>query len=110
MEYRIDLFRPSDWEQVRNIYLEGMATRNATFEMDAPDWEKWDSSHLAPGRLVARGRESIGGWAALSPVSARRCYSGVAAVSVYVAEAHTGHGVGTALLNAVIEASEKAGF
>ena len=110
MEYTIDLLRSSDWEQVRNIYLEGIATRNATFEVDAPGWGKWDSSHLAIGRLVARGPEDILGWGALSPISARSCYSGVAEVSVYVAAAHTGQGIGTALLRAVIEASEQAGF
>jgi L-amino acid N-acyltransferase YncA len=110
MEYTIDLLRPSDWEQVRNIYLEGIATRNATFDVDAQGWDKWDSSYLAPGRLVARGLGGILGWAALSPVSARLCYSGVAEASVYVAAAHAGHGIGTSLLRAVIEASEQAGF
>src|SRR5262249_6268604 len=76
---------PVDWPHVRAIYLEGIATGQATFETDVPSWEDWDASHHSFGRLVARDGEKVLGWAALSPVSRRRCYAGVAEVSVYVA-------------------------
>ena len=110
MAYVIDSLQPSDWEHVRAIYLDGIVTRNATFETEAPSWPKWDASHLTFGRLVAREHDIVLGWAALSPVSARCCYAGVAEVSVYVAASHPGRGIGTALLNAVIGGSEKHGI
>lgn len=107
--------REEDWEQVRSIYLEGIMTGHATFETDAPSWEKWNASHLRECRLVARCSDSgrsgdIVGWAALSPVSERCVYSGVAEVSVYVSEKGRGHGTGRALLCALVEASEKCGI
>ncbi|MBN1979860.1 MAG: N-acetyltransferase [Anaerolineae bacterium] len=99
---------------MRAIYLEGIATGNATFETDAPDWEKWDRAHLTDCRLVARkGGRPFGrvvGWAALSPVSGRCAYAGVASLSIYVAETARGQGVGKALLQALIEASEQRGI
>ena len=110
MAFAIEPLQPSDWEAARAIYLEGIATRNATFETDAPNWPKWDSSHFSFGRRVARENGEILGWAALSPVSDRCCYSGVAEVSVYVDAHQRGRGVGTALLRSVIEASEKQGI
>jgi L-amino acid N-acyltransferase YncA len=109
MDYVIQSFETGDWEQVRAIYLEGMATRNATFETEAPTWEGWNSSHHPFGRLVARGNNAVLGWAALSAVSSRPCYAGVAEVSIYVGTCHTGHGIGKALLRALIEVSEKNG-
>jgi len=110
MDYVIHGMKPSDWEQVRAIYLEGIATRNATFETEAPSWEKWDASHLADLRRVARAGERILGWAALSPVSSRCVYSGVAEVSVYVAACFTRRGIGRALLEALIALSEEHGI
>ncbi|MGA9542523.1 MAG: N-acetyltransferase family protein [Candidatus Sulfotelmatobacter sp.] len=101
--------QPSDWLAVREIYAEGIATGQATFETLLPDWEKWDSSHRQDCRLVGRGGGRVVGWAALSPVSARRVYSGVAEVSVYVAAVARGHGLGTILLKALIEESERCG-
>jgi phosphinothricin acetyltransferase len=103
---------PDDWPDVRETYREGIVTGDATFETDLPDWEKWNSSHRKDCRLVAREgvpEESLStiadcrvlGWAALSPVSPRHVYSGVAEVSVYVASAARGSGVGKALLQAV---------
>ncbi len=103
--------QPSDWPAVREIYAQGIATGNATFETDLPGWEKWDANHRQDCRLVARsGDSSMFGWAALSPVSGRCVYGGVAEVSVYVATATHGRGVGKALLNALIEQSEAAGL
>ena len=110
MNYILDDMRATDWEQVRSIYLEGIATGFATFETDAPTWEKWDAGHLPKMRLVAREGDVILGWAALSPVSDRCVYGGVAEVSVYVGESGRGRGVGRALLEALIEASERNGI
>jgi phosphinothricin acetyltransferase len=99
-----------DWPEVRSIYLEGIATGNATFETDAPPWEDWDRNHLPQGRLVARHAGQILAWAALSPVSRRRVYAGVAEVSLYVRAAARGRGLGKRLLGALIAESEKLGI
>lgn len=100
---------PDDWPAVRFIYEEGIATGLATFETSAPSWEEWDSAHLSHSRLVA-WRESVLGWAALSPVSRRDCYAGVAEVTVYVAWSARGQGVGDSLLQALIESAEAHGI
>src|SRR5689334_16608160 len=82
-DFRIDAMRPEDWPAVRAIYLEGIHTGNATFETEAPSWEKWDASHHRHSRVIARDKDRILGWAALRPVSDRKVYEGVAEVSVY---------------------------
>jgi phosphinothricin acetyltransferase len=99
-----------DYRAVTAIYREGIATGNATFETDAPAWEAWDKKYLRACRLVAREGEAVLGWAALTPVSARAVYAGVAEVSVYVAAAARGRGVGKVLLSALVEESERAGL
>jgi L-amino acid N-acyltransferase YncA len=99
--------RPEDWEAVRAIYLEGIANGNSTFEHTAPDWQTWDQGHLPSCRLVARLGEEVLGWTALSPVSRRQVYAGVAEFSIYVAECARGRGIGAALLKALIESSER---
>ena len=108
--YTIQRMEPGDWEQVRTIYLEGIATGDATFEAEAPAWEQWDAGHLAEGRFVACTEKNVIGWAALSPVSSRCVYEGVAEVSVYVSQSRRGQGVGAALLGALITDSEEQGF
>ncbi len=96
------------WPEVRAIYTEGIATGQATFATEAPAWADWDSSHLVARRLVAANANStVLGWAALTPVSGRCVYAGVAEVSVYVAQAARGQGVGRALLAALVTASEQ---
>ena len=110
MDYPILPMQPENWPAVREIYREGIATGNATFATDLPDWEKWNSAHLQDCRLVACKRDQVLGWAALSPVSGRRVYSGVAEVSVYVAAAARGTGVGKSLLQALIAESELHGI
>ena len=99
-----------DWDGVRAIYEEGIASGDATFETEAPDWAAWDGSHLDRPRLVACVDGKVGGWAALSPVSTRCVYGGVAELSVYVAAEVRGRGLGRALLEALISASELEGI
>jgi hypothetical protein len=86
MNYLIEPMAELDWPQVRQIHREGIATGNATFETEPPDWDRWTSAHRKDSRLVARNGERVLGWAALSPVSEQSVYAGVAEVSVYVAE------------------------
>jgi L-amino acid N-acyltransferase YncA len=109
MSYQISAMQPEDWPAVRKIYGEGLATGNSTFETELPDWEKWDSGHRKDCRLVAREDAAILGWAALTPVSGRRVYAGVAEVSVYVASAWRGRGIGKSLLQGLVEGSEQSG-
>jgi phosphinothricin acetyltransferase len=102
--------RDADWPAVREIYEQGIATGNATFETEAPDWHDWDAEHLAHHRIVAARNDVVVGWAALSPVSGRCVYRGVAADSVYVQADARGLGVGRALLDALITGAESAGI
>jgi L-amino acid N-acyltransferase YncA len=99
-----------DWEAVRSIYLEGIATGNATFQQTAPDWKDWNAGHLRACRIVARSGQDTVGWAALGPVSKRHVYRGVAEVSVYVAETARGCGVGATLISRLTLDSEAEGF
>ncbi len=102
--------KTSDWRQVRAIYLEGIRSGHSTFETEAPSWEKWDEGHLEFARFVMRDGEMVLGWAALSPVSKRHVYRGVAEGTVYVSENARGQGIGRALLEALIDESEKNGI
>jgi len=106
---RIELMAPADWSEVRSIYEEGIASGLGTFETAAPPWEEWDAGRLPHSRLVAR-KQAIVGWAALSPVSKRACYAGVAEVGIYMAVSARGRGVGSALLAALIESAEENGI
>jgi L-amino acid N-acyltransferase YncA len=103
-------FLPEHWPAVRRIYLEGIATRQATFETEAPEWEGWDAAHHPFARLVAVRAGEVVGWAALAPTSARPAYAGVAEVSVYVAEGERGRGTGSRLLGDLVDASEAHGI
>jgi len=101
---------PDDWPRVEEIYAQGIATGDATLETETPSWETWDDSHLDVARLVAEVDGRVAGWAALSPISGRCVYEGVAEVSVYVAEGARGHGLGTRLLEALVRRSEEEGY
>lgn len=110
MHLSIRTMQASDWDAVREIYLEGIATRNATFQTDAPSWEQWDASHLQACRLVAERDGEILGWAVLAAISSRPVYRGVAEVSVYIAARARAQGVGRALMQEIVAQSERAGF
>lgn len=102
--------RDDDWPEVRRIYGEGIATGNATFETEIPSWEAWNAAHRRDCRLVVRDGANLLGWAALTPVSGRCVYGGVADLSVYIAAAARGRGVGRALLTSLIQESEHQGI
>ncbi len=99
-----------DWQMVANIYKEGIDTQLATFETNVPSYTDWDISHLKIGRFVAVTNEKILGWAALSPVSGRCVYGGVAEISIYVGKESRGLGVGKLLMQNLILESEKQGL
>lgn len=106
----VDKMQADDWEQVKSIYIEGIETGNATFQQIAPSWEEWDESHLSVCRLVVRSNGQVLGWAALSPVSSRCVYAGVAEVSIYVGQDQQGKGIGSSLMENLIKSSEQNGI
>lgn len=110
MSATIESMTPEHWEMVRRILAEGIATGEATFETEPPGREAWDRTHLPFARLVARSGDDVVGWAALSPVSDRCVYGGVAEVSVYVAEGRRGEGLGSLLLRELVRESERNGI
>ena len=110
MEFIITEMKETDWLQVSDIYTEGIDTKIATFQSVAPSWEDWNNGHCKACRLVAKVREEILGWAALSPVSSRCVYVGVAELSIYISNKFRGQKVGTVLLEELIKLSEKNGY
>jgi L-amino acid N-acyltransferase YncA len=100
----------SDSEGVLQIYKMGIETRNATFEKNVPSWQDWTLNHLHHSRFVAETDSEITGWVALSPVSKRDAYSGVAEISIYIHNAHQGKGIGSVLMEKVIDSSEENGI
>ena len=101
---------PQHWEAVKTIYEEGIATGNATFQTTAPSWQEWDNAHVKSCRIIATENNEVLGWAALTPVSSRCVYEGVAEVSVYVAANVRGKNIGSLLLQALINESEQNGI
>lgn len=94
---------------VLEIYSHGIASGMATFETTVPDWKNFDKKYLPHSRILAVDNEEPVGWAALTPVSPRECYSGVAEVSVYVHQQQQRKGIGRLLLVELIDASEQNG-
>jgi L-amino acid N-acyltransferase YncA len=107
---KIRPMKTEDGNAVLTIYAEGIEDGLATFETRCPSWQEWHEAHIEECRLVAEDGAAVLGWAALSPVSRRECYRGVAEVTFYVARSARGRGVGSALLEALVEVSEEAGF
>lgn len=103
---RIKPMQQKHWDQVKKIYESGIATGIATFETTAPTWDKWNAGHFTFARLVAIHHNEVVGWAALSPVSNRCVYDGVAEVSIYLADTYKGKGIGKMLLKNLITISE----
>lgn len=99
-----------DWHIVAKIYKEGINTRLATFEKNVPSWKQWDNSHMQSCRIVVEDGHTIIGWGALTLVSSRCVYAGVAEVSVYVAQDQRGKGIGFILLKELIKLSEVEGI
>lgn len=110
MQIKIRAMLPQDWQAVSKIFRDGIKSGNATFETEIPDWENWDAAHLPHSRLIALHGNEITGWAALSPVTSRCVYAGVAEVSIYVLEKTRRQGVGKALLERLIIESELNGI
>ncbi len=110
MNFAIQPMTDDHGPAVLEIYRQGIATGHATFETETPSWDKWDAGHLPHSRLVARDGTGVLGWAAMSPVSGRRVYAGVAEVSIYIAGDSRGRGIGRALLEELIRHSEKNGI
>lgn len=99
-----------DWGEVCEIYRQGLDTGNATFTLEVPSWKEWDKGHLPACRLVAEINAAVVGWAALSPVSSRCVYGGVAEVSIYVSDSARGQNTGAKLLEKLVDESEQNGF
>jgi L-amino acid N-acyltransferase YncA len=104
---RISKLLKEHYPAVAGIYEQGIQSGHATFQSDVPSWEEWDQTHLVHSRMVAIENDNVVGWAALTPVSGRCVYAGVAEVSVYVRDDHKGKGIGKLLLQGLIEDSEK---
>ena len=110
MKFEIRAMTGADWPDVSRIYQLGMDTNRATFQSECPPWDEWNRSHLQPCQLVIAKDGNVLGWAALTAVSGRCVYAGVAEVSIYIDPAAQGQGVGTRLLNALVADSEREGF
>lgn len=110
MNYTIEEMKESDWNEVSQIYLEGINTGIATFQNSIPSFEDWNNGHIKSCRLVAKSEGKVLGFAALSPTSSRPVYSGVAEVSIYIGENHKGLGIGHALMTNIIKLSEENNF
>lgn len=102
-------FEARDWNAVREIYEQGLLTRNATFETQVPDYDTWTKKFHPHLLWVATDNEQVIGWAGLQPVSPRKVYEGVVEVTIYIHNAFAGKGVGTLLMKHLIEQSERAG-
>ena len=110
MDFTLEALQAVHWPQVAAIYQDGIATKIATFQDEVPTWEQWDKGHSKACRIIAKRGDEVLGWAALTPVSDRCVYAGVANVSIYIGQPYKHQGVGKALMRELIRQSEEAGF
>ena len=110
VNFNIEEITEKHWEEVSKIYLEGINTGKATFQTEVPTWQDWNNSHIKSCRLIVCSSTKVLGWAALSPISSRCVYAGVAEVSIYIKKEYREKGIGTALLTNLIKFSEENGF
>lgn len=111
MNYEIRAMLPDDGQKVIEIFEEGIAGGNATFDTTAPTWEVWDQKFFNVCRFVLEDTdENVVGWAALQPISNRDCFKGVAEVSIYLKNEVQGKGLGSMLLRKLISDSEEHNF
>ena len=112
IEYKAQIrkFEKPDFNAVKRVYQQGIDTRQATFQLSAKSWEEWDDAMLSHCRLVAVNNKTVVGWAALSAVSSRVVYAGVAEVSIYISPDYNGRGVGSLLMATLIHESENIGI
>jgi L-amino acid N-acyltransferase YncA len=103
-------YRDDDWPAVRAIYVDGVATGNATFETEVASFERWAIAHPPEHRFVAVRDGDVVGWVAATPVSDRCAYAGVLEHSVYVDARARGEGVGRRLLETLIAHADTAGI
>lgn len=108
--YEIHPLQKSHYEEVSRIFTQGIEDGNATYENESPSWESWDNGHLQGSRFVATLDDNVLGWIALSPVSNRFVFRGVAELSVYVHRDFHGKGIGGKLMNAIIRSSVAEGI
>lgn len=97
----------ADWNSVREIFVEGIRTANATFRTEAPSWDEWNDDHLTNCRFVAKQNGAVVGWVAFTSISTMCAFSGVVEVSIYIASTAAGMGVGSKLLQHIIDSSEQ---
>lgn len=110
MSYEIRQLTFEDWEEIKEIYLQGIETGHATFQTEAPSKEAWFEEHISACSLGYFDNKELLAWAALSRISSRCVYAGVAEVSIYIKENARGRGIGTALFKKLIEVSEEEGY
>jgi phosphinothricin acetyltransferase len=108
MNLSIRSFLETDWDSVSEIYKQGLQTRNATFETEAPTYDVWIKRFHSHFLWVAIENNQVVGWAGLQPVSVRKVYEGVVEVTIYIDSDHGGKGIGSSLMKHLVEQSEKA--
>lgn len=106
----VEKFNTEDWEQVNQIFIEGIRTGNSTFTKQPPTYDEWKSTYIVESCFVAKANEKVLGWTAIKPVSNRPVFVGVGEVSIYMGRNYRGLGIGSLLLTQIIDWSESNGF
>ena len=97
----------ADIPAIAAIYNEAVVATVATMDTEPASIEKqtaWFNRHggCFPA-LVCETGGRVAGWASLTPWSDRAAYSRTVEASVYIEKAHQGRGLGSVLLNALVE-------